>query len=193
MTEEELAIALESLPSINAVSVARSPCGLEHVFTWTVTISSAYMTADGSVELLKSNSSELAGFAAITTPAMVIPAENFSSEVVCAYILSTQPSNQLFPPSINVQTISREIGQPRIFKIHSQATTHFDEEILITMSNSMADNEQSFFPLSFRILSITTLTAMLLFLSALYLWMQWLKYRKNSQGRFLRNRKFKVL
>jgi hypothetical protein len=55
--------------------------------------------------------------------------------------------------------------------MHSQAT-HFDEEILITMSKSMTYNEQSFFPLSFRILSITTLTAMLLFLSALYLWMQ---------------------
>ena len=89
MTEEELAIALESLPSINAVSVARSPSGLEHRFTWTVRFSSAYTTADGSVELLKSNSSELAGFAAITTPAMVISAENSSSEVVSAYIHST--------------------------------------------------------------------------------------------------------
>ncbi len=148
-----------------AVSVARSPSGLENGFTWTVTFFSAYTTADGSVELLGSNSSELAGFAAITTPAMVIPAENFSSEVVSAYIRSTQPFNQLFPPSINVQTISRGKDQFRIFKIHSQPT-HFDEEILITMSKSMADNEQSFFPLSFRILSITTLTAMLLFLSA---------------------------
>ena len=60
MTEEELAIALESLPSINAVSEARSPSGLEHGFTWTVTFFSAYTAADGSVELLKSNRSELA-------------------------------------------------------------------------------------------------------------------------------------
>jgi hypothetical protein len=96
VAEEEHAIALKSLPSINAVSVARSPSGLEHGFTWTVTIFSAYTTAEGSVELLKSNSSELAGFAAITTPAMAIPAKNSSSEVVSAYILSTQPSNQLF-------------------------------------------------------------------------------------------------
>ncbi len=56
VTEEELAIALESLPSFNAVSVARSPSGLEHGFTWTVTFFSANTTADGSVEL----SSELA-------------------------------------------------------------------------------------------------------------------------------------
>jgi hypothetical protein len=144
MTEEELAIALESLPSINAVSVAGSPSGLEHGFTWTVTFFSAYTTADGSVELLKSNSSELAGFAAITTPAMAIPAENTSSEVVSAHILSTQPSNQLFSLSINVQTISRGRGQPRILKIHSQAT-HFDEAILITMSKSVADNAQRYF------------------------------------------------
>ena len=61
--------------STNAVSVARSLSGLEHGFPWTVTFFSAYTTADGSVELLKSNSSELAGFAAITTPAIVIPAE----------------------------------------------------------------------------------------------------------------------
>ena len=144
MTEEELAIALESLPSINAVSVARSPSGLEHGFTWTVTFFSAYTTADGSVELLKSNSSELAGFAAITTPAMVIPAENSSSEVVSAYIRSTQPSNQLYFPSINVRTISRGRGHPRIFKILSQAT-HFDEAILITMSKSVVDNAQRYF------------------------------------------------
>jgi hypothetical protein len=109
-----------------------------------VTFFSAYTTADGSVELLKSNSSELAGFAAITTPAMVIPAENSSSEMVSAYILFTQPSNQLFSPSINVQTISRGRGQPRIFKIHSQAT-HFNEAILLTMSKSIADNAQRYF------------------------------------------------
>ncbi len=102
VTEEELAIALESLPSIKAVSVARCPSGLEHGFTWTVTFFSAYTTADGSVELLKSNSNELVGFAAITTLAMAIPAKNSSSEVVSAYILSTQPSNQLLSPSINV-------------------------------------------------------------------------------------------
>ena len=136
VTEEELAIALEFLPSINAASVARSPSGLEHGFTWTVT--------DGSVELLKSNSSELVEFAAITTPAMVISAENSSSEVVSAYIRSTQPSNQLFSPSINVQTISRGRGRPRIFKIDSQAN-HFDEAILITISKSIADNVQRYF------------------------------------------------
>ncbi len=132
---EELAIALESLQSIIAVSEARSPSGLEHGFTWTVTFFSAYTTADGSVELLKSNSSDLAGFAAITTPAMVIPPEKSNSEVVSAYIRSTQPSNQLFSPSINVQTISWGRSQPRIFKMHLQAT-HFDEAILITMSKS---------------------------------------------------------
>jgi hypothetical protein len=88
VAEEELAIALESLPSINAVSVARSSSGLEHGFTWTVTFFSANTTADGSVELLKSNSSELAEFAAIITPAM--PAENYSSEVVSAYITTFQ-------------------------------------------------------------------------------------------------------
>ena len=49
---------------------------MEHGFTWT-TFFSTYTTADGSVELLKSNSSELTEFAAITTPAMVIPAKKF--------------------------------------------------------------------------------------------------------------------
>jgi hypothetical protein len=83
-------------------------------------------------------------FVAITTPAMAIPTENSSSEVVSAYIHSAQPSNQLFSPSINVRTISRERGQPQIFKIHSQAT-HFDEAILITMSKSLADNVQRSF------------------------------------------------
>ena len=164
MTEEEVAIALESLPSINAVSVARFPSGLEHGFTWRVTFFSAYTTADGSVELLKSNRSELAGFAAITTPAMVIPAENSSSEVVSAYIRSTQLSNQ---------TISRGRGHPRIFKIHLQAT-HFGAAILITMSKSIADNALRYFLLRFQILSITTLSAMLLFLWALYLLIRWL-------------------
>jgi hypothetical protein len=86
----------------------------------------------------------LAGFAAITTPAMVILAENYSSEAVGAYIRSTQPSNELFSPSINVQTISRGRGQPRIFKIHSQAT-HSDEAIMMTMSKSIADNAQRYF------------------------------------------------
>jgi hypothetical protein len=96
VTEEELAIFLEPLPSINAVSVARSPSGLEHGFPWTGTFFSANTTADGSVELLESNTSELAGFVAITTPTMVIPPESSSSEVVSAYIRSTQSSNQLF-------------------------------------------------------------------------------------------------
>ena len=129
VTEEELAIALESLPSINAVSVARSPSGLEHGFTWTVTFFSAYTTADGSVELLKSNSS--------------VRCHNnsgngdSSSEVVSAFIRSTQqPSNQLFSLSVNVQTIFRERGQPQVFKIHSKAT-HFDEAILLIMHNAI--------------------------------------------------------
>jgi hypothetical protein len=132
-----------------------------------------YTTADGSVELLKRNSSELAGFATITTPAMVIQAENSSSEVVSAYIRYTQPSNQLFPPSINVQTIFRGRGQPRIFTIHSQAA-HFKEANLMTMSKSIADNAQRYFCIEISDPSITTLTAMLLFLSALYLLIQWL-------------------
>ena len=103
VTEEEIAIALESLPSINAVSVARSPSGLENGLTRRFQLK-------------------------------ILVLRRFS-----AYIRSTQPSNQLFSPSINVQTISWGRGQPRIFKIHSQAT-YFNEAILITMSKSIADN-----------------------------------------------------
>ena len=136
MTEEELAIALESLPSINAVSVARSPSGLENGLTRRFQLK-------------------------------ILVLRRFS-----AYIRSTQPSNQLFSPSIKVKTISRGRGLPRIFKIHSKAT-HFDEAILITMSKSIADR---YFFIEISDPSIDALTAMLLFLSALYLWLQWLYF-----------------
>ena len=43
-----------------------------------------------------------------------------------------------------MQIISRGRGQPRIFKINSQAT-NFEESILITMSKSFADNAQRYF------------------------------------------------
>ena len=88
------------------------------------------------------------------------------------FALHNLPINCFLHPSMCKLSLAGERGQPRIFKIHSQAT-HFDEAILITMSKSIADR---YFFIEISDPSIDALTAMLLFLSALYLWLQWLYF-----------------
>ena len=127
---EELAAALEALPSVEAVAVTRSAAfseptrtnyaevgsseaGLEKGFTWTITFFAAHASESGDIPQLHANFSKLLG-----SRSMVVPGGT---------------TDAILPATVEVATLQQGLGRPKVLALRSSAG-HVNEVVAIELT-----------------------------------------------------------